>query len=306
MIGPGLRWVIEACRAGDLTAADIFSQGASCAESDLAGFVPTETLADLDANRLIERRDGTARLTIRCNNFNNLVSIMPAEQKLGADFVHLNADTMWLVRLVWKHATPGITAVELGTGNGIVAAHLVARYRRVLATDLPGPWLRYAQLTLEANAGRGRPSAVVACDVASALRPRSFDLVAANTPWSPAPPPDDDGKEMTFMAGGDTGTELPARFLREGAELLRPGGTAIMLCFDPEFEDGSRPLVPVLDGLVADGYRVECVDSEVFEPDWVTERLRSKRLPTLKHGRHLAVIIRNPGDVTPPLQPGLG
>jgi methylase of polypeptide subunit release factors len=163
----------------------------------------------------------------------------------------------------------------------------------VLATDLPGPWLEFAQLTLAANAGRGRPSAAIACDVATALRPASFDLVAANSPWSPAPPIDVDGKELTFMARGSTGTELPARFLREGAALLRPGGTAITLCLDPEFDDGSRPLVPVLNELRADGYEVECVDSPVFPTAIVTERLRKNRLPTLRHARHLAVIVRN-------------
>ena len=229
---------------------------------------------------------------LECTNYNNLVSVMPSRQNVGADFVHINGDTFWLLELVWKHGRPGQAAVELGAGNAIVAAHMVARYQLVLATDLAGPWLKYAQLTLAANAGRGRPSAAIACDVATALRPQSFDLVAANAPWSPSAPIDDDGNEMTFMAGGDTGTELPSRFLRESAALLRPGGIAITLCLDPEFEDGSRPLQPVLQDLRDQGYSVECVDSPVFTTDIVTERLRKNRLPTLRRARHIAVLTR--------------
>ncbi len=291
-LGIGMRWVVEACRSAQNGPADAFAQSALFDTADLGRFIPISVLDDLNQRRQIIELAGTSRLGLRCHNFHNLVSIMPLQQEFSADFVHINGDTFWLLRLIWAHAACGEYAAELGTGNGIVAAHLVARYRRVIATDLPGPWIEYAQMTLGANAGRGRPSAVLACDVASALRPGSFDLVAANAPWSPAAPLDTAGNEMTFMAGGPTGTELPARFLREGAELLRPGGTAITLCLDPEFDDGSRPLMPVLDSLSAAGYEVECIDSEVFETDFITTRLRDTRLPTLTQARHIAVIVR--------------
>nr|WHW29255.1 hypothetical protein [uncultured bacterium] len=292
-LGLGLRWAVESCRSAERGPAAAFAAGALFDPKDLDKFVPSDALTDLCEQDLISITDGKAQFVYLCSNHNNLVSIVPSRQDLDADFVHVNTDTFWLLRVIWEHTRPGDYAVELGTGNGIVAAHLVARFKHVLATDLPGPWLEYAQLTLAANAGRGRPSAAVACDVATALRPRSFDLVAANSPWSPAPPTDTHGNELTFMAGGSTGTELPARFLREGAALLRPGGTAITLCLDPEFEDGSRPLMPVLDGLCHDGYTVECIESEVFPTEIVTKKLRANRLPTLRRARHIAVIVRN-------------
>ena len=293
----GLRWAVEACRSAEPGPAAAFAGGALFAPEDLARFVPTDVLQDLCARDQIYLASDKAQFIFTCTNYNNLVSIMPTRQDVTADFVHVNGDTFWLLQLVWEHGTPGQRAVELGAGNAIVAAHMVARYHTVLATDLPGPWLHYAQLTLAANAGRGRPSAAVACDVATALRPGSFDLVAANSPWSPAAPTDRDGNELTFMAGGSTGTELPARFLRESAALLRPGGVAITLCLDPEFEDGSRPLMPVLDELRSQGYALACIDSPVFPTDTVTERLRANRLPTLRSARHIAVVVRNERDV---------
>jgi len=294
MLGPGLRWAVEACRVGDGSPADRFARGDSLQIGELEQLLAPGELADLEREGLLVRSDGEAHLALRCQNFNDLVSVMPRAQEVDADFVHLNIDTGWLIDLAWRHARPGEYAVELAAGNAIVAAHLVARYKRVMATDVPGPWLRFAALTLAANAARGRPSGVVVSDVAAALRPESFDLVVSNPPWSPAAPPDASGKSITFMDGGPTGTELPARFLREGAPLLRPGGTAITLCFDPLFEDGSRPLYDVLEELRAGGYDVETIDSPVFPSDVVTERLRARRLPTLKQGRHLAVVVHAP------------
>lgn len=291
-LGAGLCWAVEACRSAEPGPAAAFAGGALFDPDDLPQFVPPDALQDLCAHDQIYLADGKAQFVFECTNYNNLVSIMPSIQDVNADFVHINGDTFWLLQLVWEHGTPGQTAVELGTGNAIVAAHMVARYHTVLATDLAGPWLKYAKLTLAANAGRGRPSAAVACDVATALRPGSFDMVAANSPWSPAAPTDRGGNELTFMAGGSTGTELPSRFLRESAALLRPGGVAITLCLDPEFDDGSRPLLPVLDELRGQGYTIECVDSPVFPTDIVTERLRKNRLPTLRTGRHIAVVCR--------------
>lgn len=291
-IGIGLRWVVEACRRNDDSAGDLFACGHTCAEAHLGDFMPAEVRADLEAGGLLTRTDdGAVRLTLRCHNVNNLVSIVPYDQGFDAGFVHVNADTGWLVNLAWQHGEPGDAAVELAAGNAIAAAHLVARYKRVVATDVPGPWLRFAQLTLAANAARGRPSGVVVSDVAAALRPAAFDLVIANPPWSPAAPKDVDGRTITFMDGGPTGTELPARFLREGPSLLRRGGTAITLCFDPWFEDGRRPLLEVLDDIRADGFGVETIDSPIFPTDEVTARLRERRLPTLKQGRHLAVVV---------------
>lgn len=293
-IGPGLRWAVESCRRGDGSVADRFAGGEPVPERAFESTVPAEARAALEGEQLLERVDGSVELRLRCLNINDLVAIMPRSQRIDADFVHLNVDTLWLIQLAWQHAAPGERAVELAAGNAIAAAHLVARYRRVIATDVPGPWLRYARLTLAANAARGRPSAVVVSDVAAALRPGAFDLVISNPPWSPAAPPDAAGNTITFMDGGPTGTELPARFLREGAELLRPGGTAITLCFDPTFDDGHQPLQDIIEDLRAAGLGVEIVDSPVFETDLVTTRLRARRLPTLRRGRHVAVIVRRP------------
>lgn len=258
---------------------------------EIESVVPPNVLDRLTAEQHFERQHEHGQLLVSCQVFNGLVSLLPARQEIGADFVHLNSDSFWLLQLAWKYGTGGDHAAELGTGNGIVAAHLVARYRRVIATDLPGPWMRYAQLTLAANQGRGRPSAAIACDIAGALRPGMFDLVVSNSPWSPNPPLDEHGRTQTFMDGGPTGTELPGRFLTEAADLLAPGGTAIVLCLDPRFVDGRAPLQPILERL-RPRFDVTDIESEVIETGFLTERLKASRLPDLDWARHVAIVIR--------------
>ncbi len=269
-LGPGLRWVVEACRTCDedhpLAA---FGAGLPTPCGVVERHVPAAILDALRRENLLElaqapeatsapaplasgpdasagigtRPSGAADvceseaplvLTVSCRSVNGIVSILPARQALDADLVYLNADSVWLLQLAWAHGRPGERAAELGTGNGLVASYLVSRYRSVIATDIHEPSLHWARLTLEANRGRGRPSAVVRCDIGSALRPAAFDLVVANAPWSPRYPQDDLGRTITFADGGPTGTELPARFIEQTIELLAPGGVGIVLALDTD------------------------------------------------------------------------
>ena len=298
MFTDSLRYVCEVVRADPDGPVACFARGGIASRDSVERRLGSVRVAALEhegwlrPNDSADGRDGV-QLTVSLEVFNGLISVLPVEQDLGADYVHVNSDSFWLLDLVWEHASGGTWAAELGIGNGIVAAHLAAKYTRVVGTDLAGPWIRYAQLTLEANEARGRPTGAVVTDVGSGLRRGVFDLVVSNTPWSPSSPVDDDGRAMTFMAGGPTGTELPSRFLLDAADLLAPGGLAILLCFDPTFDDGSRPLQRTLDEIGARGHRVELIDSPIMPPELITPRLQA-RLPRLRHGAHVAVLIRRP------------
>ena len=63
-------------------------------------------------------------------------------------------------------------------------------------------------------------------DLAAGLRPHSFDLVAANSPWVPDAPTAGSSRRV-FADGGPTGVELPSRFIRAATQLLRPSGVAL-------------------------------------------------------------------------------
>jgi len=186
------------------------------------------------------------------------LAVVPRRGHGAGDPVYLGPDTAWFLQALWKLAAGGRRAVELGTGTGLIAAALSPRYELMVGTDVVPTTIDIAALTfwLNRDLARGRTVAVLA-DVASGLRPRSFDLVVANAPWVPSAMSRPNGGRRRFADGGPTGQELPIRFLVEGVELLAPGGVAVVQCLDLVYDDGQRPLVDVCRRLRASGCRAD-------------------------------------------------
>jgi methylase of polypeptide subunit release factors len=173
------------------------------------------------------------------------------------DLVYLGHDSVWLLEAVWKLATGGRRAVELGTGTGLLAAALAPRYGLTVATDILPTTAAVAALTFLLNPLSTGRLAAVSADVARGLRPGSFDLVVANAPWVPAPAPGVGGRPRVFADGGPTGQELPARFILEGSALLAPGGLGVTQCLDLTYDDGRRPLADLCGALRTEGLSAE-------------------------------------------------
>jgi methylase of polypeptide subunit release factors len=203
------------------------------------------------------------------------------------------------VEAVLRLAPRGDRAAELGTGTGLLAALLGSRYRSVVATDLGASVAVAAALTVALNpVPEGHAVAIGRADVAGGLRPDSFDLVAANAPWVPLAVEAAAPREI-FAHGGESGVELPRRFLLEGAALLRAGGVAVTLALDVELEGGIRPLRAVGDELAAAGYVVTTLATPFNrERPHLVARMR-ERQPSITDATHVAVVVarpRSPGD----------
>lgn len=179
----------------------------------------------------------------------------------GVDVVYLGADSVLLLREVWARCGFGDRAADLGTGNGLLAAALATRFDHVVAADISARCTATAALIPPMNPHLAGRLSVVRADIATCLRPGSFDVVVANAPWVPEAVPTEldadaplgagGAATRRFAAGGPTGFELPRRFLDQAAGLLVPGGRAFVACTDITFADGARPLhehLPVLEG----------------------------------------------------------
>jgi release factor glutamine methyltransferase len=210
------------------------------------------------------------------------------------DMVYIGPDSPLLVEVVLRLAPRGERAVDLGTGTGLLAAALSRRYRCVVATDIVRRAAEAARCTMMLN---DRPPGHVwltaQTDVTCGLRTRSFDLVAANTPWVPASV-DADTPVSIYANGGRDGLELPARFLVEGAALLRPGGVAVLLALHVVRTDGARPLMELCGNLEQEGYSVAVVPTPLNRtfPQLSTKTLA--RCPDLVEAIHVAVVIGAP------------
>jgi release factor glutamine methyltransferase len=184
----------------------------------------------------------------------HVLAVVPRIPAPHAEIVYLDHDSIWLLRSVWRLAPGGDLAVDLGTGTGYLAAALLTRYRTIVATDLLPTTAAVAALTLAIN-DRQHGGSVVA-DVAVGLRPGSADLVTANPPWVPVPTGHGCSRAV-FGDGGPSGTELPTRFIQEGAALLSPGGIGLFQCVDVTCSDGARPIARVCESLEDQGMFTE-------------------------------------------------
>ncbi len=208
------------------------------------------------------------------------------------DSVYAGTDT-WLLRdQAWKYGLHGKRAIDLGTGTGLVAAFLTSRYETVVATDINQRATQTAKLSRELlpETAKSRMH-VVANDVAAGIHPETFDFVCVNAPWVPAHRADG----RLYSQGGETGFELPRRFILEGTQLLAPGGTFIALCAELSFTDGSNPLRELLDDLEQNGFATSIEPTPAPHPFHTAAGGTAETLPGLERARHVtAVVKRNP------------
>jgi release factor glutamine methyltransferase len=122
--------------------------------------------------------------------------------------------------------------VDIGTGSGAIAITLALETGAlVVGTDISMAALRIAA----ANAHRlGATIQWLACDLASALRSGSFDLVVSNPPYVPRRDKTTLQREVrdyepeVALYGGDDGLEIYRRLIPEAERLLSPGGWLVM------------------------------------------------------------------------------
>lgn len=131
------------------------------------------------------------------------------------------------------------TALDLGTGCGIQAFHLLSHARRVIATDISARALGFTRFNLLLNhEGLGlNPQALgdrIELRLGSLLEPvegEHFDLVVSNPPFviTPRIAGHQSAERFTYRDGGMPGDSLVATLVRTIPGILNPGGSAQML-----------------------------------------------------------------------------
>jgi hypothetical protein len=261
---------------------------------DLARALGRTALDDLVEAGAADLVDGVAAPRFALYAEGPSLVLLPRDDGLAPDRVYFGRDSMWLAQLA-RQWGPGRGAMaDLGTGAGAVAALLAPAYQRVVATDVAPRTAASAAVTMALNPRPdGSPAGVVCvADVAAGLRGGAYDLVTANPPWVPDLGPG--GVRRTYARGGETGFELPRRFVVEAAGLLAPGGVAVVLGIDVTWSDGSRPLVALARGLRRLGHEVAVLPTEAADVWPTLEADLTARFEGMRSVIHVVLLVRRP------------
>ncbi len=129
-------------------------------------------------------------------------------------------DTLLLLEAALVEVRPSDRVLDLGTGNGYIARHLVGRAVFIIATDVNPHACRVA-----ASPGVG----VARADLTAGLRGH-FDLILFNPPYLPTKPGEriNDWLEKA-LDGGESGRDVIRRLLPDLPRVLAPGGRFLLV-----------------------------------------------------------------------------
>lgn len=158
--------------------------------------------------------------------------------------------------------TPVGTALDLGTGCGIIALHLRRIAEHVVATDISERALWFTELTAAINAVDG-----IETRLGSLFAPvagERFDLIASNPPFVITPRVGD-VPSYEYRDGGAAGDALMAAVVGGLSDHLLPGGHARLLG-NWEARDDRTGLDHVRDWAAGAGLDVWAIERDALDP----------------------------------------
>lgn len=158
------------------------------------------------------------------------------------------------------------TALDLGTGCGIVAMHLAQHADRVIATDISERALWLARLNARLNEVDSRIEFRMG-DLFAPVESERFDLILSNPPFV-ITPRTGDAPVYEYRDGGRTGDALAQSVIETAPAFLRPGGTLLCLA-NWESPWGANGLARVAEWVGAAAVAAGSLNAWVIERDRV-------------------------------------
>lgn len=154
------------------------------------------------------------------------------EFRVTPDVLIPRPETEHLVEVAKRYCDPTARVVDVGCGSGAIAVSLALETQAVIcATDLSDRALRVAA----ANAARlHAPVSFILCDLLTAVRSASLDVVVSNPPYvadSDAPGLQRevrDWEPRLALFAGPSGLEIYERLVIEAKRVIQPGGHLVL------------------------------------------------------------------------------
>ncbi|MDO5721342.1 MAG: methyltransferase [Actinomycetaceae bacterium] len=120
------------------------------------------------------------------------------------------------------------SALDLGTGCGVLALYLATHSRRVVASDISARACAFAAFNVALN---GFSDRVEVCrgDLCAPVDGEFFDLIVSNPPFVITADRVRESGVFEYRDGGRAGDELTAEVVGQVCEHLAPGGHAVLL-----------------------------------------------------------------------------
>jgi release factor glutamine methyltransferase len=124
-------------------------------------------------------------------------------------------DTFLLIDSIGNYF--GNSALEIGTGSGLVSNFLSRNFKKVIATDIDFQSLIYCKKNTNPKIN------LICCDTTRAINIK-FDLIVSNPPYLP-----NDSFHDVAIHGGKTGVEKTIHFLESVIPKLKRNGFIIFI-----------------------------------------------------------------------------
>lgn len=141
---------------------------------------------------------------------------------IGPEVYNPSDDSYLLLKVV--EVAPGESLLEMGTGTGLLAIHAAKLGAKVTAVDINPNAVEAARRNAAHNNVR---LDVVQGDLFE-KNPGSYDVIAFNPPYLPGEATSTAWIEKAW-SGGEEGSEVAVRFLRDAWKHLNPGGRIYMI-----------------------------------------------------------------------------
>lgn len=224
-----------------------------------ASVVPPPILDALRRAEMCDERAGLLASRVRFSTLGDGLYVHSAYPTTDEQSVFFGPDTYRYCTLLRRAVTTATRVVDIGCGSGVGGLCLADRVERIVLADINEVALSLARVNAQL-AGVADRVQIVACDLFASVH-GALDLVIANPPYLHDP-----GHRVYRDGGGELGTGLGVRIVREGLARLTSGGRLILYTGAPivDGEDRVRAAIaPILDP-AAVHWTYEEIDPDVF------------------------------------------
>ncbi|MBA3395175.1 MAG: class I SAM-dependent methyltransferase [Deltaproteobacteria bacterium] len=224
-----------------------------------AAMMPAPILAALRRGELCSEHDGLLASHVRFSTLGDGFYVHSAYPTTDENSVFFGPDTYRFCALLRREVATAKRVVDLGCGSGVGGLCLSDRVERIVLADINEVALSFARVNAHLAGVADRVELGLG-DLFTNVH-GDLDLVIGNPPYLVDP-----GHRVYRDGGGELGTGLAVRIVREGLARLLEGGRLILYTGAPivDGEDRFRAAIaPILDSRAA-RWTYEELDADVF------------------------------------------